>query len=242
MQLLTSADYLSNKRQTMTSNNLKRHSQCIGNEEDDPENDSFEPALYGIYDDVLNHATIADDCETFISAKGCGESSSSFKTRDRFFTADRSLTTISIASSVALSDMLSIAKTNDDDLSYITEPDFEEERPAQSMKLSNIIGEVTQASVTDRSRKIIEFGKADPFNLRSVSDERNTLGLGACKDYGRAISDLDVALTSPSIMAPILEFDDDCLKDATLRIISHASFDSCFCDSSLDQFYANDGQ
>lgn len=164
----------------MTSYNIQRNSQRISNQNDNPNNKSFENVFHGIYNDVLNHATITDDCETFISAKERGESSCSFKgTRDMFFTANRSITTNSIPSSVASSDMLSTSKTNDDDLSYITEP---------GSLLSNI-GEVVQASEIDRSLKfIVELGNDEPSNLRRISEAPNIFGIGVQKEFGRSIS------------------------------------------------------
>ena len=95
--------------------------------------------------------------------------------------------------------------------------------------------------MTARSRKMIEFGTDEPSNLRIVLDEPNTLGLGACKKYGRTVSDLDVGLTPPSTTASILEFDGDGLRDAPLCIICRASFDSYYCDGSSNQLYENGG-
>jgi len=219
----------------MTSNGVKSDSECSG---DDGSVDSFASALCEIYNDVLNVAIIPEDDEVSFSGNQFRESSPSRRMsyRDRFFSATngppsrhvsssatatkRSICTGSMTSSC----MLSIDNTNDDDLSYITEPDFEEKRVTRSVKSCNITAKDSRTSGTSRSLQITESDNAAPSNLRNVSDEGDTLGL----HYGMhalRLSDLDAALVSPATLSPGLQCSDASGYDPSLSSISGITYE-----------------
>jgi len=172
-----------------TSNAIQKYSECVA---DDSENESFNSAFCDMYNDVLNHTYIAKDCETFCSTKEC-ESISPSNRRDRFYTAGRSSSLSSIAFTTASSDMLSMSEIEDDDLSYITEPEFE-----HLAKLPNNTDKNIESGGTCGSRQIIQFTDANLGRVRSVFDESRTHGVVRSEKNDLHISDLDVALLSPS--------------------------------------------
>jgi len=105
---------------------------------DDSENDSFESALCELYNDVLFHAIIPEEEEFYFSCTKVRGGDSEDQTlsptlkRERFLTANREsfMSLRSAAHTVGSSFMLSVGEdqTYDDDLSYMTENDFGEER------------------------------------------------------------------------------------------------------------------
>jgi len=221
----------------MAAESIEKENECT--HVDDSGNDCFESAVCKIYNDVLNHVIIPNHDDTKLPGNGCAKSKSHLKRSDTFFTAvgtvsspppnriDRTFTagTVStkntMTSSDALSYVISVSKPDDDDLSYITEPEFEER--ANQANLSNDIHEDARQRGKRRSPLNANVENSEFSNLRDVSNEgTNTLDLSLSRKFTITLSDLDAALISPSATVRNPECSNDSAHDESLSTISTA--------------------
>lgn len=201
----------------MTFTTIESDSECTNDSDDESEFTRI--ALHDMYNDVLNHATYTEDCATFFSATGCLESPSYMKKRDSFVTPERHSITSSIASSVTSSYMLSVAKTTDDDLSYITERTLME--LSQSSKPSDNGDILKQSFGVDISPRIIEIRNRDMLRLKKVSDDCSD-----CRKKGLInIFGSDFVFNSSSTTLRFLDGSDNCAQSVLLNTSSYASFE-----------------
>lgn len=220
----------------MTSDGINNNNECSG---DDGSEDSFASALCEIYNDVLNHAIIPEDDEVSFSGNQFKDSTSfplRRMSKDQFFSAhslrnsSSSVTTSKssiCADSMASSCMLSIDDTNDDDLSYLTEPDFEEKKIiTRSVMSCNTTAEDSRTSgsrnITERTSDNAESSFSP--NMSDEDEDEDSLGL----HYGMhslRLSDLDAALVSPSTLSPGLQRCDASGYDPSLSSISSTTYE-----------------
>jgi len=197
------------------------------NYDDGSETDSFNSAVCEMYNDVLSHTIIPEDEEVSFSQKARKERF--IASRIDSFSSLKDFSLVSAKSafpSCNSSYLLSVGESSitqmDDDLSFITEAEFEDEDHLTFLMMN---GEAQNAKFRNQSSQSPGSESSKAVTPPRSLVQRKTLLREERDNDVFNLSELDAALSAPSAMTPTLECSDVSVQDISIvSSISSASF------------------